>query len=191
MEDGHGPHSARALLVLITGLPGTGKSSVAEMLSTRLHASVLSHDWAMSGLRPYPEIQAVLDEMDPSGHRVVGWSILTALARSQLRLGRSVILDGVARSAEIAHCRDAARGEDGQFVVISTLCSDRDLHRSRLEGRERRIPNWYELSWSQVEQSLESWVEPEQTDLRVDSARRWDDSVARIASYFSSVQVHD
>ena len=85
------------LLVLITGLPGTGKSTMAEIAARELGAALLGHDWAMSGLRPYREIQGALDAMDPPGHRDVGWSILWALARAQLRMGSSVVLDGVGR----------------------------------------------------------------------------------------------
>ena len=44
-----------------------------------LGAVVLAHDWVMSALRPYPELQVALDAMEPPGHRVVGWSILESL----------------------------------------------------------------------------------------------------------------
>ena len=74
------------LLVLITGLPGSGKSTMAEVAGPALGAPVLGHDWAMSGLRPFPEVQEALDAMGVRGHRGVGWSVLWALARSQLRL---------------------------------------------------------------------------------------------------------
>jgi len=94
--------AASLTLVLVTGLPGTGKSTMAEIAAEALGAPVLGHDWAMSGLRPYPEIQTALDEMDPSGHRAVGWSIISALAREQLRRGSSVVLDGVARKRDPA-----------------------------------------------------------------------------------------
>jgi hypothetical protein len=107
-------------LVLVTGLPGTGKSRVAEAAAEALGAAVLGHDWAMSGLRPYQELQDVLDAMEPSGHRVVGWSILNALAAAQLRAGRSVVLDGVARRSEIAACREKAQREDSRFMMIAT-----------------------------------------------------------------------
>ena len=86
------------LLVLVTGLPGTGKSTMADVAAVAFGAPVLGHDWAMSGLRPYPELQTALDAMGLRGHRGVGWSILSALARSQLRHGRPVVLDGVARA---------------------------------------------------------------------------------------------
>ncbi len=88
------------LLVLITGLPDR-KSTMAEAAGRQLGAPVLGHDWAMSGLRPFPEMQAALDAMGLRGHRGVGWSLLWALARSQLRIGSSVVLDGVARQPEV------------------------------------------------------------------------------------------
>jgi predicted kinase len=171
-------------LVLVTGLPGTGKSTVAETVGRILGAAVVGHDWVMSGLRPFAEIQTVLDEMEPSGHRVVGWSLLTALARSQLRGGRSVVLDGVARAPEIEQCRQTAGEESVGLVVIATRCSDVGRHRSRIESRRREIPDWYELEWSQVERSRATWVDPEGADLELDTAGDPEEIVARLDRYF-------
>ncbi len=160
------------LCVLVTGVPGTGKSFVADVIARRLGAPVLAHDWAMSGLRPFAEIQAALDRMD-LGHRVVGWSVLAALARSQLRAGRSVVLDGVARQPEVETCRAAAAGEGCRLVVVATHCSDLATHRARVEGRRRAIPDWYELDWSHVERARVAWEDPRGCDLRLDTALGW------------------
>jgi predicted kinase len=172
-------------LVLVTGVQGTGKSTVAEAIARRLGSAVLAHDWAMSGLRPYRELQRTLDKMRPPGHRVVGWSILTALARSQARQGRSIVLDGVARSPEIESCREAARAEGARLVVIETHCSDVALHRSRVEGRTRSIPDWYELDWPHVEGSRETWQSPDGVDLRLDAANNWAANAALLDALIS------
>jgi hypothetical protein len=45
-------------------------------------------------------------------------------------------------------------------VVIECVCSDEAIHRSRLHGRQRGIPGWHELEWSEVERvrkRCESW----------------------------------
>ena len=57
--------------------------------------------------------------MGPRGHRGVGWSVLWALARSQLRLGSSVVLDGVAREPEVEGTRRGGR-EEGVAAVWSS-----------------------------------------------------------------------
>lgn len=141
---------------------------------------MLGHDWTMSGLRPFPEVQRALDEMAPSGHRTVGWSVLNALARSQIRHGQSVVLDGVARTPEIEATRTVARSEGARFVLVVTECRDLAIHKSRIVGRERHIPDWYELDWSNVEQSRASWERPHDADLYLNTADSWDDSAVRL-----------
>jgi predicted kinase len=180
MSGAHQTQSGVPTLVVVAGVPGTGKSAVAEVVAGLTRASVLGHDWAMSALRPYPALQRALDHMEPPGHRTVGWAIVTTLAREQLRSGRSVVVDGVARAPELALCREAARCESARMVVISTSCSDRGLHRSRIEGRQRLIPDWYELTWEHVEQSLADWEPPDGADLSLDASDRWEANVSRI-----------
>ena len=67
--------------------------------------------------------------MEPPGHGSVGWSILYAIARSQLRRGRSVVLDGVARAAEIDTGEHLALDENAAFVVVFVECPDPVVHR--------------------------------------------------------------
>lgn len=157
-------------LVLVTGLPGTGKSTMADVAAAELGAPVLGHDWAMSGLRPYPELQEALDAMGLRGHRGVGWSILWALARAQLRRGQSVVVDGVARAPEAAGTRALARDEGVPSFVVMTQCSDSGLHRSRIEGRRRGIPGWYELDWGHVARARDEWEALDDVDLVLDAA---------------------
>ena len=174
------------LLVLITGLPGTGKSTMAEVAGQSLSAPALGHDWAMSGLRPYPELQAALDTMGLRGHRGVGWSLLWALARSQLRAGSSVVLDGVARDPEVEGTRLVARQEGAPSLVVLTTCRDPGLHRSRVEGRRRMIPDWYELDWDHVERARASWAPPGDVDLVLEAADPVEENAARLEGLLSA-----
>ncbi len=180
--------SPRLVLVLVTGLPGTGKSTMAEVAAETLAAPTLAHDWTMSGLRPFLKIQAALDAMNPSGHRDVGWSILRALARQQIRRGSSVVLDGVARAAEIKQCRGMALEEGAQLVVVMTQCAAPEIHRSRIEGRERSIPNWYELDWDHVAQARAGWEPIQGADVVLDAANQLEENTTRLREVLVALQ---
>lgn len=159
---------------------------MADWASDHLGAAVLAHDWAMSGLRPYPVMQDALDQMNPPGHGRVGWSVLGALARAQLRRGRSVVLDGVARSPDVEHCREVALDEHAHFAVILTECADAGVHRSRIEGRQRSIPNWYEIDWHQVQRSRASWVAPAPVELRLQATEPMAQNRRRLADFLDA-----
>jgi predicted kinase len=177
----------RPVLVVVTGIQGTGKSTVAAAAGRMLDASVLGHDWAMSGLRPYEAVERSLDEMGPGARRAVGWSLLCALARSQLRQGRSVVLEGIVGEEELANCRRVAHDEGVSVVLVVTRCSDLALLRSRIEGRQRLIPNWYELTWDHVERTLGTWEEPQDPDLVLDTTMSWDGAESNLGAVLTAM----
>ena len=158
----------RPTLLLVTGPPGTGKSTLAEAGASALRAPVLAWDWAMAGMTGFPTLQAALHDLDRSEHRAVGWSVLWSLAVAQLRHGRSVVLDGCARRPEVEGTRRTATEVGARCVVAVTSCGDAAVHRTRIEGRVRAIPGWYELDWDHVAGFLARW-EPPPGDVGLDA----------------------
>lgn len=156
-------------LVLLTGPPATGKSTLADRAAESLSAPVLGWDWAMAALTEFETIQEALRGLSHLDHRRVGWSILWNTAIAQLRRGTSVVLDGVAREAEIARTRDVAKSNGAACLVVVTSCADTDVHRQRVEGRVRGIPGWHELDWKHVASVLEGWEPPSDADLYLDA----------------------
>jgi hypothetical protein len=82
------------------------------------------------------------------------------LAIAQLRKSRSVILDGVARAPEVQRSRYVAgEAKCRSFVALCSI-ADAGVHRERVIGRTRNIPNWPELTWEEVERSRSAWEPP-------------------------------
>jgi predicted kinase len=150
-------------LVILSGLPGTGKTTIAEHVARLLGATLLSKD----------EIEAALWRTRVPAE-TSGWAayeLMGTLARVQLGLRRSVVLDSVATYERIrSRWRELAYVHGARLRVIETHCSDERLHRTRLEERIRNIPDWPELTWDKVLEvrcRYEPWSEPR---LRVDTS---------------------
>ena len=134
------------VLIVVGGLPGTGKSTLADGLAARLAIPVFNKDRIEASLRR----DGVTADRDSWR---VAENLLTTLAGDQLHRRQSAILDTVARTPKSRATWRALAATAGQrFRLIECVCSDPPLHQARLEGRVRGIPGWDELSWSDVEQ---------------------------------------
>lgn len=169
-------------LVLMTGPPGTGKSTLAAHAADTLGAPVLGWDWAMAGMTSFDTIGTTLRALPHLEHRRVGWSILWNLATAQLRRGCSVVLDGVARDTEVEGTRALAAATEANSFVVATSCSDRVLHRARVEGRTRNIPGWHELDWDHVADLLSRWEQPADIDLHLDAVRPLETNISLLTA---------
>ena len=173
------PMADRPVLVLVTGLPGTGKSTLAARVAPALGAPVLGWDWMMGALSPFGEIQAAIARMESLAHRELGWSLLWQTATAQLQRGMSVVLDGVARDHEVAATRAVAHRCGVDALVVLTTCADEVRHRARIEGRVRGIPGWHELTWQDVQGTMARFDPPRDVDIVVDSLEDVDLGVDR------------
>ena len=164
-------------LVVVGGLPGTGKSTIAAHASQLLGATLLSKDVLEAALW-----RSGIDRAAGSGW--ASYEQLTSVAESQLRLAHSVVLDSVATNERIRTAwRDLAASRGARFVAIECVCSDETVHRSRVEGRDRGIPGWPELTWADVEDvrsHYELWSDADR--LVLDAARPLDENLAALVA---------
>ena len=157
-----------SMLVLVTGLQGTGKSTIAARCADLLDAPVLAVGLGHGGadtVRACPSDTGGPRSPDvPRG----GWAVMWQLSRAELQRGRSVVLDGLARSDEVTGTRALAAEHGVECLVVLTTCDDPELHRSRVDGRTRGIPGWYELSWDHVAETRRTWKPPADVDVVLD-----------------------
>ena len=147
-------------MVVFSGLPGTGKSALAEAVGRELGTPVFAKDWL--------EATLVRCELTPANKNKplgsAGYQLLTTLAERQLMLGQSVILDSVASTESIRSTWKQLSAKYGaEWLVIECVCSDESVHRARLKTRQRHIPGWHELEWADVERVrtyYAQWNEP-------------------------------
>jgi hypothetical protein len=103
----------------------------------------------MSGLRAFPDVWSKV-ELPIEGQRRIGWTLLSRVAEQQLRRRASCVLDLVAREEPRIEWQGLAERYGAGFGVVECVCSDMEVHRSRVEGRRREIPGWYELDLAYV-----------------------------------------
>lgn len=167
-------------LIVFTGLPGTGKSTIAEAVARELKIPVFAKDWLEATLRR-SELRAS-DETKSLGY--VGYELLTVLAERQLMLNQSVILDSVASFENIrAQWRALAKKYNARWRVIECVWSDENAHRAQLANRQRNIPGWHELEWSEVERVKTYYAEWNEERLILDAANELETNILRAIQY--------
>lgn len=169
------------MFIILGGLPGCGKSTIAQHLADRMKAMYLRIDSMEQGIRA-SGILACDADMGPAGYMAA-----YRVASDNLRLGHTVIADSVnplERTRE-AYREVAARAGVG-FLEVEIVCSDLAEHRNRVETRRSGVEGLILPTWEQVlTRHYEAWSHPH---LQIDTAFvSVGQSVERIVQVVSSV----
>ena len=123
-----------SMLIVIGGLPGTGKTSLATRLARILDAVHLRIDTIEQAIRT-----ATMAADDPGA---AGYVVAYAVAEDNLRLGRIVVADGVNALANTrAAWRAVALRAGVTHFEVELICSDAIEHRRRSSRADRTSPD--------------------------------------------------
>jgi aminoglycoside phosphotransferase family enzyme/predicted kinase len=128
------------LLLVLCGLMGTGKSTLAQALGPRLGAHVLASDIVRKELAGIPPEERRAEAWGEGIYRddvtQRTYEELNRRAGERLRTGQLVILDAsFRRAAWRAGARATARAAGAPFVMIETVCAE-SVVRERLGTRQ-------------------------------------------------------
>ena len=168
---------SKPLLIVMSGLPGSGKSTIAERIVQRLQIPIFSVDPIESAI-----IRAGISKSFETG--VAAYLVAQTLASEQLKLGNSVIIDAVNAEEEGKNVwRGLAQQYGLNLIVLDVFMSDQILHRERLESRIRNLHGFSEVTWDRVEtrqKAFTQWLEP---TLRLDAANDLDANIEEALRY--------
>lgn len=159
------------MLIALTGLPGVGKTMLAEALGIALPACVVSVDPIEAAMW-----RAGVPRSAPTGK--AAYSVAGSIAESQLRLGGDVVVDAANTADEPRQMwAMLARGYGTPLQVVEVVCSDERLHRHRVVHRERLVGGFPLPTWDRVERVRESYSPWPGDRLVVDSAEDFETTV--------------
>lgn len=162
------------MIIVIGGIPGTGKSTLAEALSSSLNLPLYAKDILEAAVVR----RGLATSQTLSG---VGYELMSTLAEQQVWFGNKVIVDFIASRQRIeAEWPSLLKAE---LKYIECVCSDSNLHRNRLEIRERNIEGWYELSWDNVLMIKREYQPFQEERLILDSVDDLHENIERAKKY--------
>lgn len=163
------------MLIIICGLPGSGKSSLARKLKSKLPAAYLNSDVVRKQIFKKPQYT------EEEKRRV--YSDIINQAEKMLREGKNVIVDATfyTRRYRQMMIETARSAGSGHCTILCTLPEDEI--RKRLEMRERRGRNPSDANFD-IYLKLKERFEPIEGDfLEIDCSLPAKEQVAKAAGY--------
>lgn len=167
-------------LVIFSGLPGTGKSSLAYKLAQKLHWPLLVIDDVIGKVPENPDL-AFWDSKV---------AVLLDLLETQLSLGLDVVVESVFMNMDRYHAQELARKYHARFLPVYTFVSDDEIWKERVTARYKNLNNENVATWDQVQHQREHFREwAPQTALFIDSINPLDQNFTEVLNFVMKEEV--
>ena len=167
-------------LVIFSGLPGTGKSTLANRLARELQWTLLRIDDVVNNIPENPGTEFWDSQVE----------VLLALTEAQLEIGLSVVVDSVFMNTDRQHAQALAQKYQAHFRPIYTYLSDEKIWEQRVTARFDQLNNSAVATWQQVQHQsghFRNW-EPG-TALFVDALEPVEKNYAAVLDFVSRAEV--
>lgn len=137
------------MLIIFSGLPATGKSTLARLTAQEFRAVWLRID----------SIEQAIADAGLGAAGPAGYMAAYALAETNLRLGHTVIADSVNPIAITRSAWQEVAAQAGVgYLDVEVICSNAAEHRRRAEARASEVPGLILPTWAQIEgRNYEPW----------------------------------
>lgn len=137
------------ILYIFSGLPASGKSTLAKLLAAKTGATYVRIDTVEQGLRDLCSFK-----VEGEGYR-----LSYRIIRDNLELGNSCISDSCNPVELTRHeWQEVAESIGARYVNIEVSCSDSCEHEKRVSARKNEVANLKLPDWQQVQnRHYEAW----------------------------------
>ncbi len=141
----------KPVLYIFSGLPGTGKTTIAKEIANYFNAAYFRLDTIEHGLRELCSIDVTSE----------GYRLTYRLVADNLKVGNDVIVDccnpwNLTRT----EWEKVAIDNNGSYVNIEIICSDINEHKKRIETRENDIAGFKLPTWDDTQKrDYHAWEE--------------------------------
>ncbi len=166
-------------LIIVSGLPGSGKSTIAEGVAKNLSVPLFSVDPIESAI-----LKSGIQKSFETG--LAAYLVAQTLAGEQLQLGTSAIIDavsGVQPARDMWH--QLSEKHNAKLIIIEWVLLDESVHRQRIESRIRNLHGIPEVTWEQVQQRKKDYLPWKEQRLIVDSAEAIEHTLKQVLDYIN------